>query len=236
MERPRGPFWLHEGTGFPDPAQAGADGLLAIGGDLRPGRLVEAYRRGIFPWPSDDEGMPMLWWCPDPRFVLYPGELHVGRSLEQRVRSNRFEVRLDSAFEEVIRACATAPRPDAAGTWITDEMIEAYLRLHELGHAHCVESRLEGELVGGLYGVALGGVFFGESMFATSADASKVAFVRLVRQLDAWGFRLIDCQQETDHLLRFGARAIPRTKFLGELKEALRLPNRGGAWRLETES
>lgn len=227
MKKGQGPFWLDESLEFPAPELAGEHGLLAVGGDLRPERLRAAYERGIFPWPwYEDE--PMLWWCPDPRCVLYPSELRVSRSLEQRVRSNRFEFRLDTAFDEVMRGCAGAPRPDDQGTWITAEMIEAYVEFHRRGHAHSAESWRDGRLVGGLYGVALGGVFFGESMFHTETDASKVAFVLLVRQLAEWGFGLIDCQMETSHLGRFGAHGIPRQRFLEELRQHVALPDR---WR-----
>jgi len=234
MVRWRGPVWLGDDTEFPPVEHAGPGGLLAIGGDLAPERLLAGYRRGIFPWPwYEDE--PMLWWCPDPRFVLYPADLRVSKSLAQRIRSGRFEVRLDTAFAAVVDGCATTPRPvSGTGTWITPEMKDAYVRLHELGHAHSAESWLDGELVGGLYGVAIGGVFFGESMFHLRADASKVAFVALVRQLEQWGFPLVDCQLETPHLASLGARAIPRPRFLAELEQALALPNRPGPWRLES--
>jgi leucyl/phenylalanyl-tRNA--protein transferase len=176
----------------------------------------------------------MLWWCPDPRFVLYPPELHVSRSLAHRVRSRRFEVRLDTAFAQVVDGCATTPRAGTGTeTWISPEMKAAYVRLHELGHAHSAECWRDGELRGGLYGVALGTVFFGESMFHRETDASKVALVRLVRQLRDWGFRLVDCQLETDHLKSLGARAIPRRRFLAELEEALKAPSRPGPWRFD---
>ena len=229
----RGPVWLGDDSGFPPAEMATEQGLLAVGGDLRPDRLLAAYARGIFPWPWYDH-QPMLWWCPDPRFVLHPEDLHVSESLEQRLRSGRFEVRLDTAFPEVMRGCATAKRPDDAGTWITDEMLEAYVEFHRLGHAHSAESWRDGELVGGLYGVALGGVFFGESMFHRETDASKVAFAVLVRQLGAWDFQLVDCQMETEHLRRFGARHVPRNRFLREVERYGKLPNRPGPWRLDT--
>ena len=230
----RRPVWLGQDGGFPPADWAGPDGLLAIGGNLKPETLLEAYEQGIFPWPWDEgEEIPMLWWCPDPRFVLYLDELHVGRSLRQRVRSGRFEMSMDTDFEQVLRRCADIPRPGQEGTWITLEMVEAYLKLHALGWAHSVESRLDGELVGGLYGVSLGGIFFGESMFAKAPDASKVALVSLVDQLRDWGFHLIDCQQETEHLARFGARPIPRKRFLTELGEALNHPNRQGPWQFD---
>jgi len=233
MRRWRGPVWLDdESLDFPPPERAGEGGLLAIGGDLRPERLLAAYRHGVFPWPWY-EHQPMLWWCPDPRFVLYPTELRVSRSLAQRLRSDRFDVRLDTAFAAVVESCATTPRREGPGTWITPAMHDAYVRLHELGYAHSVESWRDGELCGGLYGVALGGVFFGESMFHRAADASKVAFVTLVRQLHTWGFRLIDCQLETAHLASLGARAVPRALFLSQLESALALPSRPGPWRFE---
>jgi len=232
VRRWQGPLWLGDSLEFPPAETAGDGGLLALGGDLSVERLLVAYRRGIFPWPWY-ENQPMFWWCPDPRFALYPDALHVPKSLEQRVRSGRFDVRLDTCFEEVIQGCARAPRPDDAGTWITPEMIDAYCELHRLGYAHCAESWLDGELVGGLYGVSLGGVFFGESMFYRVADASKVAFVRLVRQLVAWGFGLVDCQLETAHLARFGAQDVPRRRFLSELPDLLALPNRTGPWRFD---
>ena len=225
-------MWLGTELEFPPPETAGEGGLLAIGGDLSPERLLLAYSRGVFPWPWYDN-QPMFWWCPDPRFVLHPDALHVSKSLEQRVRSGRFDVRLDTAFEEVIQGCARAPRPDDAGTWITPEMIDAYGELHRLGYAHCAESWLDGELVGGLYGVSLGGIFFGESMFHRVADASKVAFVLLVRQLVKWGFGLVDCQLETAHLARFGAVDMPRRRFLHELRGLLDRPNRAGPWRFD---
>jgi leucyl/phenylalanyl-tRNA--protein transferase len=218
-----------EGDELPGAEFPPVHGVVAVGGTVTAERVLEGYRRGIFPWPLDVEG-PMVWWSPDPRFVLYPGELHVGRSLEQRVRSGRFEVRLDEDFEAVIDGCT---RPEG---WITPEIRAAYLRLFETGRAHCAASWREGRLAGGLYGVSLGGVFFGESMFAHEADASKVAFVCLVRQLARWGFGLVDCQQETDHLARFGARALPRERFLAELERLTALPNRPGPWRFEEPS
>ncbi len=234
MGEPVEPVWLDEGGGFPSGDQAGPEGLVAVGGDLRPETLLEAYEHGIFPWPWEEgTRVPMLWWCPDPRFVLYPAQLHVSRSLRQRVRSERFDVRMDSAFHEVVRACGTIERPGQLGTWITTEMVEAYQRLHDLGWAHSVECYREEELVGGLYGVSLGGVFFGESMFSREPDASKVALVRLVDQLVEWGFRFIDCQQETEHLRSLGAGNVSRQRFLAELEDALRLPNRQGAWRFD---
>ncbi len=201
------------GTPFPDPALAETDpdGLLAVGGDLSPQRLVNAYRQGIFPWYS--AGQPILWWSPDPRMVLFPERLHLSRSLRKRLRRGTFEVTFDRDFGAVIRACA-APREDQGGTWITEQMIEAYEGLHRLGLAHSVESWHQGELVGGLYGVALGSLFFGESMFSTMSDASKVAFVRLVRTLQSAGCPLIDCQVYTDHLASLGAEPIPRARFL----------------------
>jgi len=205
--------------GFPPPERADRSGLLAIGGDLSPERLLAGYRRGIFPWYS--EGQPILWHSPDPRFVLLPGHLHVPRSLEKALRRRTYEIRSDTAFAEVLRACAEAPRPGQDGTWITAEMVGAYLALHRLGHAHSVEAWMEGTLVGGLYGVAVGRVFFGESMFATSPDASKVAFATAARALFDAGCMLIDCQVETEHLARFGAADISRRRFLQLLGPAV---------------
>jgi leucyl/phenylalanyl-tRNA--protein transferase len=228
---PRFPVRLTREIAFPAPELATREGLLAIGGDLEPERLLAAYARGIFPWY--EEGGPILWWCPDPRFVLLPQELHVSRSLRRRLRSGRFEVRLDTAFREVVRGCAESPRRQGPGTWITRELEEAYARLHDLGVAHSAESWREGRLVGGLYGVALGRVFFGESMFARETDASKVAFVALVGQLQAWGFGLVDCQVPTAHLRRFGARRMARARFLERLAELLAPANLPGPWRFD---
>jgi leucyl/phenylalanyl-tRNA--protein transferase len=198
---------------FPDPQRAlrEPDGLLAVGGDLAPERLLAAYRRGIFPW--FEAGQPVLWWSPDPRAVLRPDELKVSTSLRKSLRSARLEITLDSAFAAVIRGCAQ-PRPRQRGTWLTDEMVSAYERLHALGHAHSVEVRRDGELVGGLYGVAIGRVFFGESMFSSVRDASKVALCHLVSEVRARGFELIDCQVHSPHLASLGARALPRPEFL----------------------
>ena len=222
----RGPFWLGPDPVFPPAELAHASGLLAVGGDLRPERLLAAYRAGIFPWPLGEVDDPMFWFSPDPRFVLRPAELHVSRSLRRSLRAGRFEVRLDTAFEPVVRACAATRRRHEHGTWISEPMVEAYAELHRLGHAHSAESFRDGRLVGGLYGVAIGGAFFGESMFYTEADASKIAFVTLVGELAAGGFRLVDCQQETAHLARFGARPIPRRRFLRELQRAVAEPAR----------
>jgi leucyl/phenylalanyl-tRNA--protein transferase len=217
---------------FPPVEQASPEGLLAVGGDLRPERLLEAYRRGIFPWFND--GQPILWWSPDPRAVLFPEQLHVSRSLKRSLRSGRFTVTLDTCFTEVMRRCA-GPRPQHpdGGTWITTAMVEAYTRLHDLGYAHSVETWREDKLVGGVYGVALGGAFFAESMFTVVDDASKVALVRLVRQLQAWGFRLIDCQQSSPHVKRFGAVDIPRRDFISLLSDAVKLPTRRGLWEFD---
>jgi len=192
------------------------DGLLAAGGDLSPQRLLEAYRRGIFPWYS--RGQPILWWCPDPRAILLPEQLKVSRSLAKTLRNRGFETRIDTSFREVIRQCGSAElRP--GGTWLSPEMRAAYLRLHKLGYAHSVETWLGDRLVGGLYGIALGRVFFGESMFSVERDASKVALKRLCDELILRGYRVIDCQMATAHLMSLGAQLIPRTQFIELLHE-----------------
>lgn len=226
-------YWLephNHDAPFPDVEHAlrEPDGLLAAGGDLSPRRLLNAYRHGIFPWYS--AGQPILWWSPDPRSVLYPGELHVSRSLRKTLRKGEYEVRYDTAFDEVIRHCAE-PRGDGRGTWLTEEMAGAYCLLHRLGHAHSAETWYKGELVGGLYGVAIGGVFFGESMFARRPDASKVAFVHLVMRLKEAGYGLIDCQVASAHLARFGAVSIPRRRFIEELRAACVSPVPVAPWR-----
>jgi leucyl/phenylalanyl-tRNA--protein transferase len=197
---------------FPAPERADRSGLLAVGGDLRPARLLAGYRRGIFPWYS--EGQPILWHSPDPRFVLLPERLHVSRSLEKVLRRGTYSLRADTAFDAVVEGCAEAPRPGQDGTWITPEMRAAYGTLHQMGHAHSVEAWKEGQLVGGLYGVAVGRLFFGESMFSRAPDASKAAFASAARALFAAGCLLIDCQVETEHLAHFGAEEVPRRRFL----------------------
>ncbi|MFZ5813087.1 MAG: leucyl/phenylalanyl-tRNA--protein transferase [Thermodesulfobacteriota bacterium] len=204
---------------FPPPSLAGPEGLLAVGGDLSVPRLLSAYSQGIFPWY--DATSPILWWSPDPRPVLFPAELHVPRRLERMLRQNRFDIGFDMDFPAVIRACAGVRRPGQRGTWITQAMTRAYIDLHRAGFAHSVEARLDGRLVGGVYGVALGRAFFGESMFHLEPDASKAAFVVLVRRLEALGFHFIDCQQTTAHLARFGSREVPRAEFLSLLSRAL---------------
>jgi leucyl/phenylalanyl-tRNA--protein transferase len=216
---------------FPPPALAEKSGLLAVGGDLSPERLVLAYAKGIFPWYS--EGSPILWHSPDPRMVLLADDLHVGRSLAKALRRGTYEVRLDTVFRDVITACGAVPRPGQEGTWITDDMLEAYVELHRRGLAHSAEAFLDGTLVGGLYGVSLGHAFFGESMFALAPDASKVAFVTLVRQLARWGIDLIDCQVHTEHLDRFGATLWPRPRYLAALEESLAAPTRRGPWHID---
>lgn len=222
--------WLGPGTSFPPVARALEDpnGLLAAGGDLAPGRLVDAYRHGIFPWYS--AGQPILWWSPDPRMVLFTDELRVSRSLRRRVHAGSFELRIDTAFADVMTACAGTPREGQGGTWITGEMIAAYVRLHGLGYAHSVESWQDGRLVGGLYGIALGRVFFGESMFSHVTDASKVALVHLVALLRHLGVPMIDCQQETRHLASLGARPISRERFAGLLAELIHSTDPPRGW------
>src|SRR5512145_139643 len=203
---------------FPPPELAEDDGLLAVGGDLSVERLLLAYSMGIFPWYSD--GQPILWWWPDPRLVLIPAELKVSKTLRQTIRKGVFRVTTNQAFEEVIRNCATVKRKGEHGTWITEEMIQAYVRLHQAGYAQSVESWDGDELAGGLYGVMMGRAFFGESMFAKKSDASKVAFAVYAADLAQKGFELIDCQVTTEHLIRFGAREIPRSEFISRLEMA----------------
>jgi leucyl/phenylalanyl-tRNA---protein transferase len=219
---------------FPPVDSASPEGLLAVGGDLRPERLLEAYRHGIFPWYNEDQ--PILWWSPDPRAVLFLDKLHVSRSLKRSLRSGLFSVTFDRCFRDVMQHCAGPRRqyPDG-GTWITAEMLEAYQRIHELGYAHSVETWQDGQLAGGLYGVAIGGVFFAESMFRNVDDASKVALVSLVRQLQTWGFHLMDCQQASPHVMALGAEAIPRRDFLDHLGMALTLPERPGRWEFDSQ-
>ena len=223
--------WLGPDSRFPPVEQATTDpnGLLAAGGDLSVARLVEAYGAGIFPWFNEDQ--PILWWSPDPRMVLFPAELKVSRSLARTLRNSRFEVRADTAFRDVIQHCRLSRR-DRAGTWISAPMVEAYCALHRAGIAHSVETWLDAELVGGLYGVALGRAFFGESMFMRATDASKVALVTLVRQLERWGFEMVDCQMNTAHLASFGAREIPRAEFTRRLRELIHYPSVPAPWQL----
>ena len=217
--------WLGRDDPFPplDNALKQPNGLLAAGADLSPQRLLSAYRQGIFPWYS--QGEPILWWSPDPRMVLIPSELKISRSLAKTLRNREHEIRFDSAFDAVLQGCASrgaaAAAPDAAtsGTWITDDMRAAYLRLHELGYAHCAETWIDGELAGGLYGVAIGRMFYGESMFTRVRDASKMAMVHLVRRLQRHGYGMIDCQMHTAHLASLGARAIPRRELSRRLQE-----------------
>ena len=222
--------WLEADAPFPPVSRAlrSPNGLLCAGGELSPERIVEAYSRGIFPWFS--EGDPILWWSPDPRMVLFPGELKVSRSLRKTLARETYETRFDTSFREVMEACAQPRDGQGGGTWIVPEMVAAYTALHGRGIAHSVESWLEGRLVGGLYGVALGKVFFGESMFAHAPDASKVALVRLVERLRAAGFRVIDCQQATAHLASLGAREIPRSAFAQLLRESIQYPPSGAHW------
>ena len=216
---------------FPDPRLADASGLIAVGGDLHPDRVLRGYAIGIFPWYSD--GQPILWHSPDPRFVLEPSALHVPRTLRQRARKRPYRLTMDTAFEEVIAACATVPREGQDGTWITEEMEEAYIALHEMGYAHSVEAWEDEELVGGLYGVSLGGIFFGESMFANAPDGSKLGFVALVQQLRRWDFALLDSQVHTEHVARFGAEDIDREDYLRGLRDALDLETRRGHWSFD---
>jgi leucyl/phenylalanyl-tRNA--protein transferase len=221
--------WLGNDDSFPPLAKAlkSPNGLLCAGGDLSPERILSAYARGIFPWFS--EGDPILWWSPDPRMVLFPDELKVSRSLRRVVSRDLYEIRMDTAFRDVIEACA-APRDGHHGTWIVPEMVDAYTRLHELGFAHSVESWNGDTLAGGLYGIALGRVFFGESMFARAPDASKAALVALVERLRARGYRVIDCQQATAHLASLGAREIPRKTFAQLLESSIQYPLTGEHW------
>ena len=213
---------------FPPPHLSEPSGMLALGGDLSPDRLVLAYSSGIFPWYGSD--LPILWYSPDPRYVLEPLAAHIPRSLRKTMRRGQFEVNFDTRFGEVMRRCAETPRPDQDATWITEDMILGYERLHALGLAHSIETFEAGRLVGGLYGVSIGGMFFGESMFTEVPDASKVAFATLVAWLPTVGVELVDCQVHTNHLARFGAEAWPRIRYLAELEKHLRKPTLRGTW------
>jgi leucyl/phenylalanyl-tRNA--protein transferase len=214
---------------FPPIHLAEPDGLLAIGGDLSPERLIKAYASGIFPWFAP--GDPILWYSPNPRLVLFPEAFKLSHSLRQVIRSGKFRVCFDQDFQAVIRNCATRPRPGQEGTWITEEMESAYIQLHHMGVAHSVEVYLEDQLAGGLYGLSLGKAFFGESMFWCVRDASKVALYFLVRQLIRWDFHLIDAQQSTSHLISLGAIELPRKEFLRRLKKSLIIPGHIGKWQ-----
>ena len=223
-------YRLGEEVAFP-PVEEAEDGLLAVGGDLRPQRLLRAYSEGIFPWYP--EGKPILWHTPDPRFVLTTENLHCPKSLRRTLCSGRFVLTLDTAFRQVIEECARVPRPGQSKTWITSNMKDAYTELYHQGFAHSVETWCGEELAGGLYGVSLGGAFFGESMFSNVNDASKVAFVTLVEQLARWNIWLIDCQIHTEHLARFGAVHWSRARYLNTLRVALMQPTRRGRWCLK---
>lgn len=206
------------------------NGLLAVGGDLSPQRLLEAYSKGIFPWFNADE--PILWWSPNPRMVLFPEEIKISRSLRKTLKKEHYQIRTDGSFTQVMHACASS-RKGQVGTWIHPEMIAAYTALHDMGLAHCVETWMGGELVGGLYGVALGQVFFGESMFSRVPDASKIALVHLAKQLQRWKFGLIDCQVKTDHLTSLGAREIPRSEFSQQLDRLIADTKPGNKWSFD---
>jgi len=222
--------WLRADSPFP-PVEAALDdpnGLLAAGGDLSPARILAAYRRGIFPWFG--AGQPILWWSPDPRMVLYVDEFRASRSLRKRMKHGHFELRVDTVFDDVIENCATTLRAGQSGTWITPPVIDSYIRLHAAGYAHSVEAWRDDELVGGLYGIALGRVFFGESMFAHETDASKAALVGLTHLLKRLEVPIIDCQQETAHLASFGARPISRRTFAAHLTELINSTTPPGGW------
>lgn len=223
-------YLLGKELSFPPPEGANEEGIVAVGGDTSPERLLVAYRNGIFPWPA--EGYPLLWFSPDPRFALVPRRAHVSRSLRKILRRSTLRITADRAFERVIQACASVQRPKQKGTWITDELREGYLGLHERGYAHSIEAWDGDALVGGLYGVAVGRGFAGESMFSTVPDASKVAFVTLLGQLALWDFSIVDCQVPTDHLARFGATPWPRDEFLSLWRQAADTPDLLGPWTL----
>ena len=222
--------WLGPDAPFPpiETALAEPNGLLAASRDLTPQRVLDAYSNGIFPWYSGDQ--PVLWWSPDPRMVLFVDEFHVARSLRRRVQRKPFEIRADTAFRSVMEHCATARRPGQSGTWITPEIMDAYTMIHEQGYAHCVEAWRNGALVGGLYGIAIGRMFFGESMFANEPDASKIALVHLIAMLRARDIPLVDCQQETVHLASFGARLMPRRMFAERVAALVHSDAPGGPW------
>lgn len=223
-------FWLSEDSiSFPHPELANEDGILAVGGDLSPERLLMAYRMGIFPWFNP--GDPILWWSPDPRFVLFPSELKVSKSMRPYFNQKKFTVTVDREFEHVMRSCQTQRRKgQLGGTWITENMIEAYTLLHQRGYAHSIEVWKEDRLVGGLYGISFGNIFFGESMFTKVSNASKFGFISLVRRLEKLGFDLIDCQQQTRHLESLGGRCISRSDFLDYLRKNVEVPDRIGNW------
>jgi len=225
--------WLTDDLAFPDVERSlrYPDGLLAAGGDLSAQRLLQAYRRGIFPWFNP--GDPILWWSPDPRMVLIPNQIKISRSLAKILRNTRYEVRCNTAFEKVMLACA-APRKDQDGTWINHDMVAAYTALHRSGHAHSVETWQEGKLVGGLYGVCIGRMFFGESMFSLVSNASKISLTHLVRQLERWQFGMIDCQMSTPHLFSLGAREIPRAEFIAKLQDLIHYPQITH-WHIDTD-
>ena len=224
-------YWLpNDGSlVFPKPELATRNGLLAIGGDLSPERLLLAYHSGIFPWYTPGEDI--LWWSPDPRFVLFPPEMKIARSMRPYFNQGKFRITVDGHFERVMRLCGqTVRKGQTLGTWISEEMIEGYTRLHEMGYAHSVEVWQGEELAGGLYGIALGKCFFGESMFAHASNASKFGFIAFTRRLGELGYEIVDCQQQTDHLASLGARAIPRREFLGFLRRNQTNPTHRGSW------
>lgn len=210
-------YFLTNEISFPPVENADENGFLAFGGDLQPERLLVAYKKGIFPWYNEED--PICWWSPDPRFVLFPDQLRISKSMKQVIRNEKFKFTINNAFEQVIRACSSVERKDANGTWINEDMIEAYINLHRLGYAISAEAWHAGQLVGGLYGVRMGKVFFGESMFSVMSNASKFAFIDLVRQLESEGIKLIDCQMHTAHLESLGAVMIPRKEFIGMLDQ-----------------
>ena len=218
---------------FPDPREAEPEGLLAVGGDLGPERLLNAYSMGIFPWFN--EGDPILWWSPPERALILPGREHLGSRTRRALRCADFEVKADTAFERVIERCARIPRPGQPGTWITDAMMEAYTGLHRAGFAHSIETWREGELLGGLYGISLGAAFFGESMFSDRDYASRAAFAGLCGIAWAWGFHFIDGQLPNANLMQLGAITIPRREYLARLAQAMALPTRWGRWVLESQ-
>jgi leucyl/phenylalanyl-tRNA--protein transferase len=223
---------LHDNKPFPpvELALRQPNGLLAAGGDLMPERLLDAYRHGIFPWFN--AGDPILWWSPDPRMVLFPDEFKISHSLRKTLHRGEYEVRTDTAFEQVMRACAL-PREGQDGTWIQEDIIQGYVRLHQMGLAHSVETWIDDELAGGLYGVSLGHMFYGESMFSRKTDASKIALAHLALQLKRWNFGMIDCQMNTPHLATMGAREIPRRQFLARLQELIHYPDTASPWRFD---